>query len=289
MRIAHQAGRLTQALLRIQRNDRADVRADRVGVGGNLREPRRRPQLRIGGWRSALARIGQRHLRTTEQLQQPDVALPPDPAAQIAQVGGLERLDHHRRRARIRVRLQGGQHLVFHRQAQAAEIARVLDLRNQPNRAPGGGRLCRNEVDDLVQRHDLKMAIPLRATQLRQPLTRAQGLQLGQGEVFGEPAFQRLAIDGLARLARGKLRMAGHIGGAADLVLMARYQHAILGRHQIRLDEISAIDDSLGVGRQGMFRAQCAGTAVREDLHRLGQRRFCQCRAAHDGHHRSQD
>ncbi len=40
--------------------------------------------------------------------------------------------------------------------------------------------------------------------------------------------------------------MRGHIGGAADLVLVARNQHAVPGRDQVRFDEIGAVGDLLG-------------------------------------------
>jgi hypothetical protein len=53
----------------------------------------------------------------------------------------------------------------------------------------------------------LGLAVVLRVagTQLRQPLAGSQGLDLGQGEVLGEPAGDLLAVDGLGRLAVGEL------------------------------------------------------------------------------------
>jgi hypothetical protein len=95
--------------------------------------------------------------------------------------------------------------------------------------------------DDLVEGQDLGLAVEGGAgrAQLRQALAGAQGLDLGQGEVLGEPAGQALAVDGLGRLAGGEFGMAGDIGRAADLVLVTGHQMAVLGRDQIGLDEVA--------------------------------------------------
>jgi hypothetical protein len=85
--------------------------------------------------------------------------------------------------------------------------------------------------------------------------------------------------------------MLRHIGGAADLVLVARHRHAILGHHQVRLDEIRAIGDGLAVGRQRVLRPQRTRAAVADHQHLLRQRRFVrltigshhQCTRHHDG------
>jgi len=34
-----------------------------------------------------------------------------------------------------------------------------------------------------------------------------------------------------------------HVGGAADLVLVAVDEHPVLGQHQVRLDEVGALGD----------------------------------------------
>jgi hypothetical protein len=124
----------------------------------------------------------------------------------------------------------------------------------------------------------LGLAVVLRVgrTQLRQPLAGPQGLDLGQGEVFGEPAGDLLAVDGLGRLAVGELGAAGDVGGAADLVLVAGDQVAVLGRHQVGLDEVAALVDGQVVGQLGVLRPQARGAAVGDDdglLRRAGEAR----------------
>jgi hypothetical protein len=147
----------------------------------------------------------------------------------------------------------------------------VLDLRHQADAAVGAAGLLDDERDDLVQRGDAELTIEARAAQLRQALAGIQRLQLGQGEVFGEPAFDALAIDGPGGLAAGEFGMGGDVGGAADLVLVARHHHPVLGHHQIGLDVVGAIGNGLGVGRQGVLGQQRAGAAMAVDR-RLARR-----------------
>ena len=67
------------------------------------------------------------------------------------------------------------------------------------------------QVQDLVQGRDLVLAVVrgvVRA-ELRQPLLRPQGPQLGQGEVLGEPAGQADAVDSLGGSAVGELGLLG--------------------------------------------------------------------------------
>ena len=262
MRIAYQRGRRAEATGGIQRNHHAQVGADAIGIAGDLVQPGRGDHVGI-----ALAALGRQHiarllLRVAQQLQQADVAVASQRAAQVAQVAHFERLDRHRGHAGIRVGLQGFHQQVFHRQADSLEVGAVLDLRHQPDPAPGAAGLLDQEGDDLVQRGNAELAVERGAAQLRQPLAGVQRFQLGQGEVFGEPALDAFAIDGLRGFALGELGMRGHVGGAADLVLVSRHQRAVLGHHQVRFDVVGAIGNGLGVRGQGVFGQQRAGAAV---------------------------
>jgi len=70
------------------------------------------------------------------------------------------------------------------------------------------------ERDDLAQCRNLEPAVVRRAAQFGQALTGAQGLELSEREVFGEPAGDGDAVDGLGYLAIRELRPSGDIGGA---------------------------------------------------------------------------
>ena len=56
------------------------------------------------------------------------------------------------------------------------------------------------QLDHLVERRHRELAVVVVRAE-RQPLLRAQRLDLGEREVLGEPAGDRLAVDGLGRLA----------------------------------------------------------------------------------------
>jgi hypothetical protein len=58
----------------------------------------------------------------------------------------------------------------------------------------------------------------------RQPLDGAQRLQLGEGEVVGEPPGHAHAVEGDRAPPVGELGPAGHVGGAADLRLVPRHR-----------------------------------------------------------------
>ncbi|KAG0740472.1 hypothetical protein G6F24_017006 [Rhizopus arrhizus] len=105
--------------------------------------------------------------------------------------------------------------------ADRLEVGRVLDLRHQADATVGTPCLLHQEGEDLVKAGDAELAVVGGAAQFWQALTRVQRLQLGQGEVFGEPALDLLPVDDLAGAAAGELGMRGHVGGAADLVLSA--------------------------------------------------------------------
>jgi len=124
-----------------------------------------------------------------------------------------------------------------------------------------------HQLQDLIQRGDLELAIKPRVgrAQLRDALARPQTLELGEREVLGEPARDAHAIDFAGAAPEGKLRVRGDIGGAADLILVARHQHAITGAHQVRLDEVRALLDGEEIGGQSVLGDVAAGTAVTDD------------------------
>jgi hypothetical protein len=118
------------------------------------------------------------------------------------------------------------------------------------------------ELEHLIERRDLELAVVgVRAE--GQPFLRAQGLDLGEREVLGEPAGHRLAVDGLGGLAVRKLH--GDVGGPADLVLVTRDQDAVLGRHQIGLDEVRPHLRRQPVRRQGVLGAMPARAPMADD------------------------
>jgi hypothetical protein len=94
----------------------------------------------------------------------------------------------------------------------------------------------------------------------RQPLLRPQRLQLGEREILAEPAVERISVDHLARAALGELR--GHVGGAADLVLVPSHQHTVLRAHEVWLDEVGPHLHRQRVGGQRVLGAMTAGPAM---------------------------
>ena len=72
----------------------------------------------------------------------------------------------------------------------------------------------------------------------------------------------------LVRPTSGELRVRRDVGGAADLVLVAGDEHAVLGRDQVGLDIVGAELDGESVGGEGVLGAVTRCTAVREHLGR---------------------
>ncbi|CAM5304041.1 hypothetical protein SDIAM103S_00830 [Streptomyces diastaticus subsp. diastaticus] len=93
----------------------------------------------------------------------------------------------------------------------------------------------------------------------------AQRLQLRQGEVLGEPAGQLHPVDRLGGLAAGELGVVGDVGGTGDVVLVTAYEMAVLGGHQVLLDDVGAHVQGELVGAEGVFGPVSAGSAVGDD------------------------
>ena len=75
-------------------------------------------------------------------------------------------------------------------------------------------------------------------------------------------------------LRLGELGVVGDVGGAADLVLVARHHHAVLRHHQVRLDEVGTVGDRLAVRGQRVFRPQRRRAAVADHQHPGRERLF---------------
>ena len=215
-------------------------------------------------------------------------------ALELAQVGGLERLDEHRRvRPHVAVARQRAHERLLERQADALEVARMLGFRIHADRPPRrrtaapGVRLgaaalvgLHDELQHLVERRHLEHAVEARVggAQRGQSLAGAQRLQLGEREVLGEPAGDRHAVDRLRGLARCELGTIDHVGGGfahravgiedRDRVLVPRDEHAVLGDHEVGLDVVGALLDGHPVGGQRVFGQVAAGAAVADDQRR---------------------
>src|SRR3546814_17106493 len=74
------------------------------------------------------------------------------------------------------------------------------------------------KVENLLERRDFELAVVGGATQLRDALLRAQRLQLGKGEILGEPAGASLPVDRFRRLAARTFGMAGHVVRLRNLI-----------------------------------------------------------------------
>ena len=100
-------------------------------------------------------------------------------------------------------------------------------------------------------------------------------LQLGEREVLGEPAGDGSPVDGLGRPAVGELGVVGDVGRAADLVLVAGDEHAVLRRDEVGLDEVGALQDRRLVGRRACARGGSRwrrGAPTTVDVARLRRR-----------------
>ena len=102
---------------------------------------------------------------------------------------------------------------------------------------------------------------------VREALPGPERAEFGEGEVLGEPADDGDAVDRLHGLAVGELRMAGDVGGARDLVLVADHQDVVPGGDEVGLDVVGAQLDRELVGGQGVLRAGAAGASVGDDDH----------------------
>src|SRR5690606_30105882 len=121
------------------------------------------------------------------------------------------------------------------------------------------------QLEDLGEGGDEELPVVCRVvrSQVWQPFAAAQGAQLGQGEVLGEPPGDLGAVDDLGGAAVGEVGPVGDVGGPTDLVLVAGDQLAVRRRDEIRLQVVRAHPGRQLVGGQGVLGAITAGPAVR--------------------------
>ncbi len=256
MGVKHQRGRRQQAVASVAGHDQVLARADAVGVAGDLGQAGRGGQVGVGPGVTGddeVVRLAGR----VEELDQRQIGA----LAKLLEVADLERLDEHGRPpAAVPGGLQGGQERLLERQADRVEVGRVLGLRVDAHVPPLGQGDHLREGGDLVEAVERGVGGP----QVRDALLGPQRPQLGQREVLGEPAGQRDAVDDLGGPPAGELGVGGHVGRARDLVLVAGYEHVVLGRHQVRLDEVGPHGDGQLVGGKGVLGPVAAGAAVGE-------------------------
>ena len=260
MRLIHQRAAKSPAI-RLQLQHRIG-RAKNVGVRRNVAQAFGRHHAGVRHRCTAGHGVPGHFVRRTDQLQQADVSATRHLPAQRPQVGGFEGLHQHRRAPGVLVCGQGVEQRLFHRQAKPGEIAGVLDLRHDAEQAPAAFGFGGGQRHDFIESGHVEAAVVAGRAKLRQAFARAQGLQLGQAEVLGEPAFDPLPVHLPACPAGGKLRPVGDIGGGGDFILVACHQHAVARHHQVRLDGVGAVGDGALVGRQRVLRQPGTGTPV---------------------------
>ena len=143
------------------------------------------------------------------------------------------------------------------RQTELAEVRRVLGLRVDPYRPAEFAEQPLGQVDHLLKSGDLVAPVEQGVVlpDRRDPLLRTERLQLLQGEVLGEPAGHRDAVENLRRLPRSELRVRGDVRRTADLRLVPGHQHVVPGRDEVRLDVVGAHPGGQLVRRQRVLRS----------------------------------
>ncbi len=242
--LPHQRGRRTEPPVLGPGDDHGLLRAHAVGVARDLAQP-----------------LGRDLVRGPDELDQRH----PQLGVELLEVVDLEGLHEHLGVAAVQaVGVERAHQRGLDRQAQGGEVGGVLGLRVDADRAAELPGEPARQVDDLLEGQDLVAAVVggVRGPQLGQPLLGAQGLQLGQGEVLGEPAGHLPAVDGLRGPAVGELRVVGDVGRQPDLVLVPGDQHTVLRGHQVRLDVVRPHPGGHLVGRRRVLRPVARRAAV---------------------------
>jgi hypothetical protein len=95
-------------------------------------------------------------------------------------------------------------------------------------------------------------------------------------KVLGKVALDLLAIDRLCGPALGKLL--GDVARSGDIVLMAGNQDSILGRDQVRLDEVGSIIDCEFIRRDRVLGPVAGGAAMADhERQAAAQGRIIRC------------
>ena len=130
-------------------------------------------------------------------------------------------------------------------QANPGEMRRMLGLRIHADSCGTGAAAVDlgRQLQDVIEGRNQELSVEgaVLRPQFRQPLPRPQRLDLGQCEVFGEPARHGFAVDGLSAAARRKFCMLRDVGGAADLVLVPGDEDPVAGHDQVGLDVIGTL------------------------------------------------
>ena len=229
--VAHQRRRRAERAARdVARDDAALLRADPVGVGGDLGQALRRHHLVV---REAPAEIG-RTSRGVDQLHERERRLPVEPL----EVADLERLDEHLRAPPVEaVAAQRVEQRLVEAQAERLEERRVLGL------GVDADAVLLGEVDDLLEGRDLEEPVQrgVGGPDLGQALLRPEGLELGEGEVEREPGVREDdVVDRHGPAPARELGMIGDVGRAADVGLMAGDELAVPCEHEVGLDVVGA-------------------------------------------------
>ena len=268
--VVDEARRRQRAAVGVARDDVVLRRADGVGVARDLRQARGRGEV---GPRARVA--GDREVVRARAPGAPSSCTSGTSSVRVErlQVADLERLHEHERAALVQVVVVERAHeRLLERQADRAEVRRVLGLGIDADRAAQLVRQALGEVDHLLERGHLEAAVVDRVAlaDLRDPLLRAQRLELGEREVLGEPAGGRRAVDLLGRAAGGELGPVGDVGRRGDVVLVAGDEHAVLGRHQVGLDVVGAHPRGERVARERVLGPVAGGAPVTDHDHRGG-------------------
>ena len=153
------------------------------------------------------------------------------------------------------------------------EVAGILGFGIDADGAAGLLRLALGQIDHFLERGDLEPAVEFLWT-LRIGRDRTQGLDFGEREVVREPTRLRLAIHFRRALARGELRVHGHIGADPEVRVVARNEHAILRGDQVEFDEIGTEFDRLDIGLDRLFRQVARSAAVCGHQRRIAVQRL---------------
>jgi hypothetical protein len=194
------------------------------------------------------------------------------PGAERLQVPGLEALhDHGRGLVRPPGLGERVQQPVLQGQADGGVEQGVLGFRVDADGAPPAA-LGFGEVDHLLKGRDLVAAV-VALVAVGHGLLRPQGLDLGQREVAGEPVGHVHAVHLPGGLAVRELGLFGDVGGSAEHRFVAGDQHAVLGGHEVGLDEVGPHLDGEAVGFQRVLGQRAAGAAVADHQGRLAVER----------------
>ena len=156
---------------------------------------------------------------------------------------------------------QRAQQLAFERQPERPVVGGVLGLGVDADPAAAAAGVALGERDHLLEGRDPVPAVELLRA-VRERLDRAQGLDLGEREVGGEPALVLGPVDRRLALAARELGVILHIGRVRDVRLVTRDQLPVLRGDEVGLDVVGAGLDGERVARQRVIGEVAGGPAV---------------------------